>query len=87
LDADATEIVWEKTDALFTYNGNKGYMPMLGFIYETPVCLYDEFREGNIAPAFGQKEFYLQCKGRMPWGKKIGYYRADSASYQARLNQ
>jgi len=60
-------------------------MPMLGFIYETPVCLYDEFREGNIAPAFGQKEFYLQCKGRMPWGKKIGYYRADSASYQASL--
>jgi hypothetical protein len=21
----------------------------------------------------------------MPWGKKIGYYRADSASYQADL--
>ena len=28
LDADATEIIGEKTDALFTYNGNKGYMPM-----------------------------------------------------------
>jgi hypothetical protein len=31
LDADATEIIGEKADALFTYNGNKGYMPMLGF--------------------------------------------------------
>ena len=85
LDADATEIVGEKADALFTYNGNKGYMPMVGYLYETAVCLYDEFREGNVAPAFGQKEFYLQCKQRMPWGKKIGYYRADSASYQADL--
>ncbi len=85
LDADATEIIGEKDDALFTYNGNKGYMPVAGFLYETPVCLYDEFREGNVAPAYGQKEFYLQCKQRMPRGKKIGYYRADSASYQAEL--
>jgi hypothetical protein len=85
LDADATEIVGEKADAFFTYDGNKGYMPVAGFLYETPVCLYDEFREGNVTAAFGQKEFYLQCKRRMPRGKKIGYYRADSASYQADL--
>jgi hypothetical protein len=85
LDADATEIIGEKADALFTYNGNKGYMPMLGFLYENPVCLLDEFREGNVAPAFGQKEFYLRCKQRMPRGKRIGYYRGDSASYQAGL--
>lgn len=85
LDADATEIVGEKADALFTYNGNKGYMPMVGYLYEAAVCLYDEFREGNVAPAYGQKGFYLECKGRMPLGKKIGYYRSDSASYQAAL--
>jgi hypothetical protein len=85
LDADAMEIVGEKADARFTYNGNRGYMPVAGFLYETPVCLYDEFREGNVAPAFGQKEFYLQCKHRMPRGKRIGSYRADSASYQAGL--
>ena len=85
LDVDAMEIIGEKADALFTYHGNKGYLPVAGFLYETPVCLYDEFREGNVAPAFGQKEFYLQCKQRMPRGKKIGYYRADSAPYQAAL--
>jgi len=85
LDADAMEIIGEKADALFTYNGNKGYMPVAGFLYETPVCLYDEFREGNVAPAFGQKEFYVRCKQRMPGGKRIGFYRADSASYQAGL--
>jgi hypothetical protein len=85
LDADATEIVGDKADALFTYNGNKGYMPMLGFLYETSVCLYDEFREGCVSPAWGQKAFYLECKRRIPLGKRIGYYRADSASYQAEL--
>ena len=85
LDPDATEIIGEKADALFTYNKNKGYMPTLGFLYETPVCIYDEFREGNVPPAYGQKEFYLECKRRMPDGKRIGYYRADSASYQAEL--
>jgi hypothetical protein len=85
LDVDATEIMGEKAEALFTYNGNKGYMPMVGFLYETSVCLYDEFREGNVAPAFGQEAFYLQCKQRMPRGKKIASYRADSASYQAEL--
>lgn len=85
LDADATEIEAEKEDAFYTYKGNKGYMPMLGFLYENNLCLYDEFREGNVAPAFGQKEFYDECKKRMPKGKRIKNYRADSASYQAEL--
>jgi len=85
LDVDATEIIGEKADALFTYNGNKGYMPMVGFLYEVAVCLYDEFREGNVPPAYGQKGYYLECKRRMPSGKRIGYYRSDSASYQADL--
>ncbi len=85
LDADATEIVGEKADASFTYNGNKGYMPMVGYLYEVAICIYDEFREGNVAPAFGVKGFYLECKRRMPPGKVVGGYRADSASYDAKL--
>jgi hypothetical protein len=85
LDADAMEIIGEKADAFYTYKGNKGYMPVIGFLYELNLCIYDEFREGNTAPAFGQKEFYHECKARMPKGKRIGYYRADSASYQAEL--
>ena len=85
LDADATEITGEKADAHYTYKGNKGYMPMAGFIYELNLCINDEFREGNAAPSYGQKDFYRECRMRMPKGKRIGYYRADSASYQAKL--
>lgn len=85
LDADATGIEAEKAEALYSYKGEKGYMPMLGFIYDLGLCVYDEFREGNTAPAFGQSGFYRECKRRMPEGKRIGRYRADSASYQSEL--
>ncbi len=37
----------EMHDARFTYLGNKGYMPMLGYLFEHGICLHDEFREGN----------------------------------------
>lgn len=85
LDADATMIEGEKEEAQWTYKKCRGYMPMLGFLYENQLCIYDEFREGNIAPATGQKGFYLECKKRMPEGTRISNYRADSASYQAEL--
>src|SRR3990167_3241115 len=63
-DGDAMEIATEKENAYYTYKGNKGFMPMAGFLYENNLCLYDEFRGGNVAPAFGQKEFYGECKKR-----------------------
>jgi hypothetical protein len=49
------------------------------------VCLVDEFREGHVSPGAGQLEFYRQCRARMPVGKRLARYRADSASYQAAL--
>ena len=85
LDVDATQIEAEKQEAVYTYQGVKGYMPMLGFLYETPLCLFDEFREGNQSPSAGHVAFYQECKRRIPQGKRIGQYRADSASYQADL--
>jgi hypothetical protein len=71
LDADATEIIGEKADALFTYNGNKGYMPMLGFLYETPLCIYDEFREGNVALAFGRRGFIFSVNSGCQRAKRL----------------
>ena len=85
LDVDAMQVEGEKADARFTYKGDKGYMPMLGFLFEPAICLLDEFREGNESPAAGHTAFYRQCKERMPKGKRIARYRADSASYQAEL--
>ena len=60
-------------------------MPLLGFLFEIPCCLVDEFREGNVSPGAGHAAFYRQCHARLPQGKRIAAYRADSASYQAAL--
>jgi len=85
LDVDATFVAGEKRDAHWSYLKEKGYMPMLGFLFESGICLHEEFREGNEAPAAGQLAFYLECKKRVTGGKRIGSYRADSASYQSEL--
>jgi hypothetical protein len=85
LDADAMQIEAEKQEAHHTYQGVKGYMPLLGFLFETPICLQEEFREGNVSPGSGQLGFYQSCQARMPSDKRIAFYRADSASYQAEL--
>ena len=91
LDADATQIEGEKREAQWTYKGVQGYMPMLGFLFENGLCLLDEFREGatsparNASPGGGQVAFYQECRKRMPAGKRIARYRADSASYQSDL--
>jgi len=83
LDMDAMQVEAEKAEARFTYQGEKGYMPMLGFLFEPALCLVDEFREGNESPAAGHVAFYRGCKERMPNGKRIARVRTDSASYQA----
>jgi hypothetical protein len=85
LDVDAMQVEGEKQDAHYTYQGKKGYMPMLGYLFEPGICLLDEFREGNESPGAGHVAFYLDCVQRMPAGKRIARFRADSASYQAEL--
>lgn len=85
LDIDAMQVAGEKHDAQFSYLGKKGYMPMLGYLFEPGICVYDEFREGNESPGAGHVAFYLDCVQRMPKEKRIARFRADSASYQAAL--
>lgn len=83
LDADATVIEADKEEAQWTYKKEKGYQPLLGFLFELGLIVGDEFRDGNIPAQTGAAEFLKQCQGMMPKGKRIAYYRADSASYQA----
>ena len=57
----------------------------MGVLFETPVCLLDEFREGNASPAAGHLAFCRPCQARLPQGKRIAAARADSASAQAEV--
>ncbi len=85
LDTDATVIEAEKEEAKWTYKKEKGYQPLLGFLYETGLVLWDEFREGNIPAGSGAVEFLEACHRLMPKGKRIAYFRSDSAAYQVRV--
>lgn len=55
LDIDATQIVAEKEAAHFTYQGETGYMPMVGHLAEAGVVIHDEFRAmTNFAKAISR---------------------------------
>lgn len=85
LDHDATIIESAKYEARYTYKKEKGYQPFLGFLYEAEIILDDEFRDGNVHAGFGALESLKRCEQKMPKDKRIGFYRADSASYQAEV--
>lgn len=83
LDSDATVIETEKEAAQWTYKKEKGYQPLLGFLFELGLIVGDEFRDGNIPAGAGALEFLKYCVSLMPAGKRISYFRSDSAAYQA----
>jgi len=85
LDIDATGIEAEKETAKRTYKGYKGYMPIVGHLAENGLVIGDDFREGNASPGSKNLEFLKACEKQMPKGKRIGSFRADSASYQAKV--
>jgi hypothetical protein len=85
LDVDAVVIESEKLEAQWTYKKEKGYQPLLGFLFELGLAIKDEFRDGNVPAGSGTKEFLQSCCEKMPQGKRIGYFRSDSAGYQANV--
>lgn len=85
LDIDATQIIAEKEAAHWTYQGEKGYMPLVGTLAENGLIVGDEFRDGNAAPAAGNLDFIRYCEQQLPVGKRIVAVRADSAAYQAAI--
>jgi hypothetical protein len=85
LDIDATQIVAEKREAKITYQGERGYMPMLGHLAENGLVVGDEFRAGNDSPSARNLEFIQYCAAQLPPGKHVACLRADSAAYQAKI--
>ena len=74
LDTDATEIVSHKSSATWTYNKNKGFMPMVGHIAQTGQIVAVDFRQGNIPPNKDNLAFIKQCQQSLPAGVTlVGY--------------
>ena len=85
LDIDATEIVAHKAGARWTYNKNKGFMPMVGHIAETGQIVAVDFRQGNVPPAKDNKPFIQQCQQSLPEDCTVKALRIDAAGYQTKV--
>jgi len=85
LDIDATQIVAEKQEAVRTYKGERGYLPIVGHLAENGLVVGDEFRAGNDSPGARNLEFIQYCAAQLPAGKRVAHVRSDSAAYQAKI--
>jgi hypothetical protein len=86
LDVDAHLVESSKRSALPTYEGYRGYQPLLVQWAETGLVLADEFRDGNVPAGQKIKELVDEAFASLPtradgepWRVSV---RSDSAAYE-----
>ncbi len=85
VDQDATIIESRKQEALRTYEGERGYQPMLAVWAEMNVVLADEFRDGNVPAMMDPLAVARKSYAALPETVTTYYYRGDSASHESGL--
>lgn len=85
VDQDATIIESRKREALATYEGERGYQPMLAVWAEMNVVLADEFRDGNVPAQMAPLSVARAAFAALPKTVKTYYYRGDSACQESEL--
>jgi hypothetical protein len=85
VDQDATIIESRKQEALRTYEGERGYQPMLAVWAEMNVVLADEFRDGNVPAMMAPLAVAQQAFAALPETVTTYYYRGDSACHESGL--
>lgn len=83
LDVDAHLVQSDKREALVTYEGFRGYQPLIVTWAETRMVLADQFRDGNVPAGKGIKELVDEAYEGLPsdpegWQVRV---RSDSAAY------
>lgn len=84
-DQDSTIIESPKRKALPTYQGERGYQPMLAVWAETDRVLADEFRDGNVPPMLEPLRVARAAFAARPATVTEWYYRGDSAGHEHEL--
>jgi hypothetical protein len=89
LDVDAHLVESSKREALATYEGYRGYQPLLVTWAETELILADQFRDGNVPAGVGIGELVDAAYEALPvlpspegWGVRV---RSDSAAYDQQV--
>jgi len=85
VDQDATIIESHKQQALRTYEGERGYQPMLAVWAEMDAVLADEFRDGNVPAMMAPLAVAKRAFAALPETVTSFYYRGDSASHEKEL--
>ncbi|MGA3211873.1 MAG: IS1380 family transposase [Terriglobales bacterium] len=80
VDQDATIIASRNREARWTYEGERGYQPMLAVWAELDVVLADEFRDGNVPAMMAPLTVAKRAFAALPETVTTYYYRGDSAS-------
>lgn len=81
IENDATAVASHKEEALGMYKDGRGYMPVNGVIAELGIVGADEFRDGNVAPAYDVLSFFKETLKSLPECVKEIETRLDGAYY------
>lgn len=81
VDLDASVIESRKEEASWTYEGTKGYQPVVALWAERDMILRDEFRDGNVPAGSGLLGVAKEAVTTLPKGLERIYFRSDSAGY------
>jgi hypothetical protein len=82
LDVDATILEAHKHTATMTYEGTRGYQPVVAVWAEQDLIVHDEFRDGNVPAGCGNARILARAVARLPPGITQIFVRGDSALYE-----
>lgn len=85
LDVDASIHLCDKKAALPTYEGGRGYQPVVAYWVEQRLVVADQFRDGNVPAGMGNADFVRQALAALPPDVRERFVRGDSALYDQRL--
>ena len=81
-DVDAHLVESAKRTALPTYEGFRGYQPLLVQWAETGLVLADQFRDGNVPASRKIREVVDEAYDSLPAGEWQMQVRSDAAAYE-----
>jgi hypothetical protein len=85
IDLDSTVIESWKQQAQPTYQGGRGYQPMLAVWAEMNLIVADQFRDGNVPAQQEPLEAARRAFRSLPESVTEVYFRGDAACYEKNL--
>jgi len=85
VDLDTTVIESWKREAKATYQGGRGYQPMLALWAEMDLVLADEFRDGNVPAQQEPLPVARRAFQALPDTVEEYYFRGDAACWESSL--